>query len=58
MRISFILTTLALMFVYQSVFAEIYQKNRVIVLTDIEADPDDSQSMVRYNKLFLNITKP
>ncbi|PXX27388.1 nucleoside hydrolase-like domain-containing protein [Arenibacter sp. ARW7G5Y1] len=28
-------------------FAQINQKNRVIVLTDIEADPDDTQSLVR-----------
>ena len=30
-----------------SVVAQTIQKNRVIVLTDIEADPDDTQSMVR-----------
>ena len=28
-------------------FAGSPQKNRLIVLTDIEADPDDTQSMVR-----------
>ena len=28
-------------------FAQTYQKNRVIILTDIEADPDDTQSLVR-----------
>ncbi|MCK0135959.1 nucleoside hydrolase-like domain-containing protein [Arenibacter sp. S6351L] len=28
-------------------FAQIDQKNRVIILTDIEADPDDTQSLVR-----------
>jgi len=26
---------------------EIFQKNRAIILTDIEADPDDTQSLVR-----------
>ncbi len=31
----------------QWVFAQIEQKNRVIILTDIEADPDDTQSLVR-----------
>ncbi len=31
----------------QSLYAQANQKNRVIVLTDIEADPDDTQSMVR-----------
>jgi hypothetical protein len=31
----------------QSLYAQVNQKNRVIILTDIEADPDDTQSMVR-----------
>jgi hypothetical protein len=31
----------------QSIFSQTEPKNRVIVLTDIEADPDDTQSMVR-----------
>lgn len=30
-----------------SIFGQVNQKNRVIVLTDIEADPDDTQSLVR-----------
>ncbi|MFC2147780.1 nucleoside hydrolase-like domain-containing protein [Bacteroidota bacterium] len=30
-----------------SFFGQTYQKNRVIILTDIEADPDDTQSLVR-----------
>ncbi|HQU83637.1 MAG TPA: DUF1593 domain-containing protein [Pyrinomonadaceae bacterium] len=38
---------LLLMFVQPFVFAQTPQKNRVIILTDIEADPDDTQSMVR-----------
>ncbi len=31
----------------QSFFSQTIEKNRLIVLTDIEADPDDSQSLVR-----------
>ena len=31
----------------QSLYAQQNQKNRVIILTDIEADPDDTQSLVR-----------
>lgn len=31
----------------QSLFAQPYHKNRAVILTDIEADPDDSQSLVR-----------
>jgi len=31
----------------QSLFAQTNQKNRAIILTDIGADPDDSESMVR-----------
>jgi hypothetical protein len=34
-------------FFFQPMFAEKIRKNRLIVLTDIEADPDDTQSMVR-----------
>ena len=30
-----------------SLSGQIHQKHRVIILTDIEADPDDTQSMVR-----------
>lgn len=30
-----------------SLFGQMSQKNRVIILTDIEADPDDTQSLVR-----------
>jgi hypothetical protein len=32
---------------FSSLFGQTYQKNRVIILTDIEADPDDTQSLVR-----------
>ena len=47
MRTSFILSIIVLTFMCQSVFANAVQKNRVIVLTDIEADPDDTQSLIR-----------
>ncbi len=30
-----------------SAFAQVNNKNRVVILTDIEADPDDTQSLVR-----------
>jgi hypothetical protein len=45
-------TILALILISFSLFnlfvcAEANQKNRVIILTDIEADPDDTQSMIR-----------
>ncbi len=33
---------------YQSLYAQTNQKKRVVVLTDIEADPDDAESMVRF----------
>lgn len=33
--------------IIDSLHGQIQQKNRVIVLTDIEADPDDTQSLVR-----------
>lgn len=38
----------------QTIFAQTNQKNRVIILSDIEADPDDTQSFVR---LFLYSNK-
>jgi len=47
MRTAFILIVLFLILSSQSLFAQKTQKNRVIVLTDIEADPDDTQSLVR-----------
>jgi hypothetical protein len=47
MRTVIIMTVLVLIFSSQFLFAQSPQKNRVIVLTDIEADPDDTQSMVR-----------
>lgn len=47
MRASFFQITLCLVFLTNSLFAQTNQKNRVIILTDIEADPDDTQSLVR-----------
>ena len=38
---------LALLLFSQSLCALADQKSRVLILTDIEADPDDTQSMVR-----------
>ena len=39
---------IALLFLYhQSVLPQTSAKNRMIVLTDIEADPDDSQTLIR-----------
>jgi len=43
--ITTILLTLTLSF--QSLYGQPNQKNRVIILTDIEADPDDTQSLIR-----------
>lgn len=36
-----------ILFLYELNFAQTVEKHRVIVLTDIEADPDDTQSLVR-----------
>jgi hypothetical protein len=47
MKTAFALIVLSLIFFSQSLIAKPNQKHRVIVLTDIEADPDDSQSIVR-----------
>jgi len=32
---------------FSSLYGQMTQKNRVIILTDIEADPDDTQSLIR-----------
>ncbi|MGE5810326.1 MAG: nucleoside hydrolase-like domain-containing protein [Ignavibacteria bacterium] len=47
MRTAFILVILMIVLFSQSLFAQANQNHRVIILTDIGADPDDSQSMVR-----------
>src|SRR5262245_7019256 len=36
------------LFLSAEVFAQTTKKHRVVVLTDIEADPDDTQSMIRF----------
>src|SRR4030042_2945067 len=45
MRIFILLMVFSLTF--SSLFGQMNQKHRVIILTDIEADPDDTQSLVR-----------
>ncbi|MCB9249466.1 MAG: DUF1593 domain-containing protein [Ignavibacteriales bacterium] len=47
MKTSFILIILCFTLCTQSIFTQTHHKNRVIILSDIEADPDDTQSMVR-----------
>jgi hypothetical protein len=47
MKTIFALILISLSLFNQFVCAEVNQKNRVIILTDIEADPDDTQSMIR-----------
>ncbi|HET9434716.1 MAG TPA: nucleoside hydrolase-like domain-containing protein, partial [Chitinophagaceae bacterium] len=48
------LTTIALTLLFltslisSDVFAQADKKHRVLVLTDIEADPDDAQSLIRF----------
>ena len=46
MKTTFILILMILSF--QNLCAQIDQKNRAIILTDIEADPDDTQSLIRF----------
>ncbi len=46
-RIKLLLLVLSIWFYIQNINAQPNQKNRVIILTDIEADPDDTQSLVR-----------
>ena len=38
---------LLLPLLFQSIFAQAETKHRVIILTEMEADPDDTQSLVR-----------
>lgn len=44
---AFLLFVFSLAFITPFIFAQPAQKNRVIILSDIEADPDDTQSFVR-----------
>jgi hypothetical protein len=46
-KFSYALIIILLFFFCQALSALENQKNRVIILTDIEADPDDTQSMIR-----------
>ena len=54
MKTIFSLILLSLILISQSLCAQPIQKHRVIILTDIGADPDDTQSLVR---LFLYSNK-
>jgi len=47
MKTIFTLIALSSVFISASVYAQAELKNRVIILSDIEADPDDTQSFVR-----------
>ncbi len=47
LRTKCILLTISIGISVQTLYAQANKKNRVIVLTDIEADPDDTQSLVR-----------
>ncbi|MFC2137398.1 nucleoside hydrolase-like domain-containing protein [Bacteroidota bacterium] len=47
MKTIFSLILLSLIIVSQILYSQQNHKNRVIILTDIEADPDDTQSLVR-----------
>lgn len=46
-RVKLILLTISIGISIQVLNAQPFQKNRAIILTDIEADPDDTQSLVR-----------
>ena len=47
MRTTFTLILISLILSCQSLHAQVGQESRVMILTDIEADPDDTQSLVR-----------
>ena len=47
MKTVFSFICVMLIFCFHSIYSQIDQKRRVVILTDIEADPDDTQSMVR-----------
>ena len=46
-RVKLLLLIVIIGFVVQDLHGQSSQKNRTIILTDIEADPDDTQSLVR-----------
>ena len=47
MKSYMLLLLTSLILISQSLFAQANQKSRVIILSDIEADPDDTQSFIR-----------
>jgi hypothetical protein len=47
MRAVFTLIFIILILFCHNIYAQAIQKNRAIILTDIEADPDDTQSLIR-----------
>lgn len=47
MKQTLLLISISLLLVSSSLYSQVNQKHRVIILTDIEADPDDTQSLVR-----------
>ncbi|HEX5169778.1 MAG TPA: nucleoside hydrolase-like domain-containing protein [Cyclobacteriaceae bacterium] len=47
MKTQFLFVAFCLLFCSQLLVAQVSQKHRLIVLTDIEAEPDDTESMVR-----------
>ena len=47
MKASLFTIAVSMILCFQGLFAQSPEKHRVIILTDIEADPDDTQSLVR-----------
>jgi hypothetical protein len=47
MKTFYLVVLFSLVLSYSTLFGQTNPKNRVIILSDIEADPDDSESMVR-----------
>jgi len=47
MKTIFTLIIISFLLSYQSLFAQTNNKNRAIILTDVENEPDDSESLVR-----------
>ena len=47
-QVLFFLVCIFLILLHKPLYSQPSQKLRVIVLTDIEADPDDAQSMIRF----------
>ncbi len=47
MKTTFFIYLFSLLFISYPLYAQSVEKQRVIILTDIEADPDDTQSLIR-----------